>query len=177
MQFVFNDGGRAAAGFKGQTGDCVTRAIAIATGMPYQEVYDLVNAFGKNTVTVRKGKIRRSNARTGVYKDTTRAIMAHLGWRWVPTMAVGRGCTVHLNANELPKGRIIAKVSKHLVAVIDGVLHDTYNPSDRGATIFTIPDNEEPKPGWRFLQRMGGTGPRQYAYEPERCVYGYWKKD
>jgi hypothetical protein len=29
----FDDGGRGAAGFKGKTGDCVCRAIAIATGI------------------------------------------------------------------------------------------------------------------------------------------------
>jgi hypothetical protein len=32
MTFVYDDGGRSAAGFKGKTGDCVTRAIAIGTG-------------------------------------------------------------------------------------------------------------------------------------------------
>ena len=32
--WLYNDGGRTAAGFKGETGDCVTRAIAIATGLP-----------------------------------------------------------------------------------------------------------------------------------------------
>ena len=40
MQFVYNDGGRAAAGYIGSAGDCVTRAIAIATELPYQTVYD-----------------------------------------------------------------------------------------------------------------------------------------
>jgi len=40
MEFQFNDGGREAAGFKGKTGDCVTRSIVIATGLPYQKVYD-----------------------------------------------------------------------------------------------------------------------------------------
>jgi hypothetical protein len=33
LDFIANDGGRAAAGFKGQAGDCVVRSIAIATGM------------------------------------------------------------------------------------------------------------------------------------------------
>jgi hypothetical protein len=40
MKFVYNDGGRAAAGYKGNAGDCACRAIAIATGKPYQEVYN-----------------------------------------------------------------------------------------------------------------------------------------
>ena len=39
----FDDGGRSAAGYKGKTGDCVVRSIAIATGLPYQQIYDLVN--------------------------------------------------------------------------------------------------------------------------------------
>ena len=38
MEYIHDDGGRVAAGYKGKTGDCVTRAIAIATGKPYQEV-------------------------------------------------------------------------------------------------------------------------------------------
>lgn len=57
-----------AAGYKGNTGDCVTRAIAIATGRPYQEVYD---ALGQRERTGKR-KRGRSNARTGVYKQTIR---------------------------------------------------------------------------------------------------------
>jgi hypothetical protein len=47
MEFVYDDGGRAAAGFKGSTGDCVVRAIAIASGKPYREVYDALNVLSK----------------------------------------------------------------------------------------------------------------------------------
>ena len=36
LELKINDGGRAAAGYKGQAGDCVVRSIAIATRMPYQ---------------------------------------------------------------------------------------------------------------------------------------------
>ena len=39
MTWTFDDGGRAAAGYKGNAGDCVVRAIAIASGGPYSEVY------------------------------------------------------------------------------------------------------------------------------------------
>ena len=48
MDFVFHDGGRAAAGYKGMTGDCVTRSIAIATGKTYQEVYDALNQLASS---------------------------------------------------------------------------------------------------------------------------------
>lgn len=151
MKFKFNDGGRAAAGYKGFTGDCVCRAIAIATERPYKEVYDLINKFSEGE---RKGKRKRgkSNARTGVYKPTIKKVMDHYGWKWVPTMQIGQGCTTHLRDGELPMGRLVVNVSKHCTAVIDGVINDTYDPSRDGNRCvygyFTKdePPKAEPKP-------------------------------
>lgn len=130
MEFQFNDGGRAAAGFKGAARDCVVRAIAIAAELPYSEVYALVN--GTAARERRKGG-RRSSARCGVYKSTFRQILAGMGWEWVPTMGIGTGCKVHLNASELPAGRLIVSVSRHLCAVVDGVLMDNHDCSRGGA--------------------------------------------
>lgn len=131
MRVIITDGGREAAGFKGKTGDCVTRAIAIATGKPYQEVYDAINAFGANERTGKR-KRGKSNARLGVYKQTIRKYMESIGWKWTPTMQIGSGCTVHLKDGELPMGRLLVNVSKHSVAVIDGVIHDTHDCSREG---------------------------------------------
>ena len=64
MEWIYDDGGRAKAGFKGKTGDCVCRAIAIATGKPYKEVYDLINEFAESERTGKR-KRKKSNARTG----------------------------------------------------------------------------------------------------------------
>lgn len=130
MTFQFNDGGRAAAGYKGQAGDCVTRAIAIITGLSYQEVYDKINHACKTT---RKKKSTGSSARTGVAKSLSRKLLAEMGYQFTPTMGIGTGCRVHLRADELPAGRIICQLSGHLVAVIDGVIYDTYDCS-RGGT-------------------------------------------
>jgi hypothetical protein len=47
-------------------------------------------------------------------------------------MQIGSGCKVHFRSAELPPGRLIVKVSRHLVAVIDGVIHDTSDCSRRG---------------------------------------------
>lgn len=129
--FQFDDGGRAAAGYRGKAGDCVVRAIAIATGHPYQQIYELVN---KAAVYERTGKRKRgkSNPRTGVYRTSIRRVMKSLGWVWTPTMEIGSGCMVHLKADELPPGRLVVSVSKHLTAVIDGVIHDTHDCSRRG---------------------------------------------
>ena len=153
MEWIYDDGGRAAAGFKGTTGDCVCRAIAIATEMPYREVYDLINKYGKLERTGKR-KTGKSNARTGVYKATIRKIMADLGWKWIPTMLIGQGCKVHLTAEELPKGRIVVALSRHETAVIDGVIHDIYDPNDRGVI-------------------MDGNG---NDITTDRCVYGYYVK-
>lgn len=107
------------------------RAAAIASQRPYKEVYDLINEFAK---TERTGKRKRgkSNARTGVFQPTFKKVMETLGFKWVATMHIGQGCTVHLRENELPRGRIVCNVSRHYVAVVDGVLHDTYDSSRDG---------------------------------------------
>jgi hypothetical protein len=131
MRCVYDDGGRAAAGYKGEAGDCVTRAIAIATGLPYRQVYDELNALAKGE-RLTKRRRGRSSSRNGVHKNTTRRYLEGLGWTWVPTMRIGQGCKVHLRAEELPAGRLVVQVSKHVVAVIDGVAHDTHNPCRRG---------------------------------------------
>jgi hypothetical protein len=128
MDFVLHDGGRAAAGYKGSTGDCVTRAIAIATGKPYQEVYDALNQLGQ-AERLGKQKRRRSNSWTGVFRATYQRYLESLGWRWTSTMSIGSGCQVHLRASELPPGPLLVKASRHLTAVIDGVLYDTHNCS------------------------------------------------
>jgi len=131
MKFTYHDGGREAAGYRGKAGDCVVRAIAIAARLPYQEIYDAVNEAGAQE---RDNKRRRgkSSARTGVYKPTTRTLLESLGWKWTPTMQIGSGCKVHLRSGELPRGRLIVQVSKHVSAVIDGVIYDTHDPSRNG---------------------------------------------
>ena len=130
-KYKFSDGGRAAAGFKGDAGDCVARSIAIATGRPYLEVYNTLNHLAKSERTGKRKK-RKSSARNGVYRSTSHRYLKSLGWTWVPTMAIGSGCKVHLRADELPAGRLIVRVSKHLTAMIDGVIHDTHDCSRDG---------------------------------------------
>ena len=125
MEFTFDDGGRAAAGFTGRTGDCVTRAIAIASGKPYAEVYAALNELAQME---RPARGKRSSSRTGVFRKTYHRYLLSLGFRWQACMGIGTGCKVHLRDGELPLGKVIARVSKHVCAVIDGVIHDTYDP-------------------------------------------------
>lgn len=131
MEWVYDDGGRKAAGFQGTTGDCVTRAIAIATGTPYGEVYKLINEAATYERTGKR-KRGRSSAREGVYKGTIARVLRGMGWEFVATMGIGTGCRVHLRDGELPMGWLVVSLSKHSAAVIDGVIHDTYDPSRDG---------------------------------------------
>jgi len=137
MKYMYNHGGRATC-YKGEAGDCVTRSISIITGLPYQEVYDELfsrsKVFAKGRSKAAKNLAKRGcSPRNGVLKKVYEAYLKELGYVWFPTMHIGKGCKVHLRDDELPKGRIIVRVSKHLTSVIDGVLHDTYDCS-RGGT-------------------------------------------
>jgi hypothetical protein len=158
MQFVYDDGGRAAAGYKGHAGDCVARSIAIATGRPYAEVYDALAAgnAGERQTKQRRGSAGRT-ARSGIHvtRKWFKDYMTSLGWEWVPTMHIGSGCKVHLVDGELPSGRLIVSVSKHYTAVVDGAVHDTHDP--QRATHWYKPD--------MTLDRVS-----------HRCVYGYWRR-
>jgi hypothetical protein len=138
MMIVRNDGGRKAAGFEGSAGDCVARSIAIVTGRPYADVYAELADVNARTKLTKRRKAKAAgtrSARNGVYTNAKpfQDYMKQQGFRWVATMGIGTGCKVHLAPGELPMGRIIARVSKHYVAVLDGVIHDTYDCS-RGGT-------------------------------------------
>lgn len=148
FSFMYHDGGREAAGFKGGAGDCVVRSIAIATQLPYLQVYEDLRQANANYALERDNKVSRhlvkkgSSPRNGNHRDVFHDYILGLGFDWVPTMKVGAGCQVHLRPDELPLGTLIIKVSKHLTTVIDGVIHDTHDPSRGG----------------------------------QRCVYGYYIK-
>lgn len=152
MKYTYNDGGRTAAGFKGHAGDCVARSIAIASGKPYREIYA---ALAEGMGNERKSKGATARNGISVKRKWFKDYMATLGFTWTPTMHIGSGCKVHLREHELPSGALVVACSRHYTAVIDGVIHDTYDPQ-RLEVACDDADKED----------INGT----------RCVYGYWKK-
>jgi len=154
MKWINDDGGRSSAGYKGQTGDCVTRAIAIASKRPYAEIYD---ALADGTGNERKSKGRTARNGIHVRRKWFKEYMEQIGFKWTPTMGIGTGCRVHLHDGELPMGRLVVAVSKHYTAVIDGVIHDTHDPQRETHLLKSGPD--------------GVSIPNGIA---RRCVYGYW---
>lgn len=159
MQHIHNDGGRSAAGFRGHTGDCVARSIAIAGQLPYREVYE---ALARGNARQRKSKgahysAGKRTARQGIqtqrkwFKD----YMACIGFVWTPLMGIGTGCKLCLGAPGLPPGRLVVCLSRHYTAVVDGDIHDTYDP------------RRFRYDGLTDVEKAEGVG-------ASRCVYGYW---
>lgn len=147
MPYQYNDGGRAVAGYKGTTNDCVVRACAIVLNKPYKEVYNALYeasiALGEkgNSKDARYAR-RKPSPRFGVTKKVMTEYLNDNGWKWTACMQIGSGCQVHLKADELPLGVIITRLSRHVAVVKDRVLHDTFDSSREGT----------------------------------RCVYGYYEK-
>jgi hypothetical protein len=131
-RWICDDGGQPA----GVRGGCVVRAIAIATGKPHREVHqELIEATRRYASTHRNRVVEWiKRGRSGYdpipacYEKIYSPYLENLGWRRVST----DNRKVRLRADELPPGRLIVEVHRHLVAVIDGVIHDTYDSGGAG---------------------------------------------
>jgi hypothetical protein len=113
------DAGRAASKRPRQKNDCTVRALAIARGLPYDVAYDLLADAGRKCT---KGF----------------ALPAWLNkqpWaKKIPFAAVKgeRRMNPATFTQRFPRGRYICKVAKHVFAVVDGVVLDTFeNAPDR----------------------------------------------
>lgn len=147
-----SDGGRSKYFTATGVGDCVTRAVANATGKDYKEVYDAINQMAKTEKRARGS----SSARNGVNKKLSKKYIEQvLGWEWHPTMTIGSGCKVHLREDELPKGNLIVQVTGHLTCVKDGVLYDTFDCTRDGSRCvygyWTEPTRPKAKPKTKGL--------------------------
>ena len=142
MEFNFNDGGRSKY-FKTTGRDCVTRALAIASGMDYLEVF--------NKITELKWKAGDDkSAFHGVHTRSKWFIsqMKKWGWKWTQVKTYER---VSIDSPKFNKGNVILSLQHHYLALIDGVINDTYNPD---------------QPKQRGLRSESG----------KRIVLGYWSK-
>ncbi len=137
LRHVLDDGGRADAGYKGDTRDCVTRAIAIATGRSYKQVYtemsNLASLYYDQHPT-----LRRHSPRNGVLDKIWVPYIEAQGWRYVEFYRKGQRARAHahLDGTSVPmEGTFIVRVSGHVVTVIDGELRDTYDSSRYGERV------------------------------------------
>lgn len=121
MAYVYNDGGRADAGYKGSAGDCGARAMAIALDLYYQVAYDELAQANKDAGGAK-------SARNGIMKDVYSKVLERHGWVWHPAPKfVGRKAY----ASDMPQGTVIARMAGHFVCIIDGVVQDTFDCSHK----------------------------------------------
>ena len=96
--------------FPGLWGSCVCRAIAIVTQRPFAEIWLELREHG-------------AYPDYSVHDHVMLPYLEQLGFRRYP------GC----RWRDLPTiGRVLVNVPGHLLAVIDGVAHDTFNSWRRG---------------------------------------------
>ncbi len=133
MEFIWHDGGRAASGYVGIAGDCVTRSIPIATGLAYRDVYKAMH------------EAAGASPRDGVAGAIGGGFLQDRGW-------------VHHNATELPfdpdalpGGVVVCDLSTtsdrgyHFCTVVDHVIYDTWDPTDDGD--YVVRNYWTPPPG------------------------------
>jgi hypothetical protein len=117
LGYTYNDGGRSKYA-TGRTGDCVARAISIAARLDYKTVWCELQARGAK------------DPDKGVHKRVWSKYLKALGFKWVSCGKRGRTNLEHVPAS----GVVILRQRRHLCAVIDGVLHDTYTTHNKTIT-------------------------------------------
>ena len=119
--FTYNDGGRAASGRKGNAGDCGVRAMSIALGLDYDSCY-------KELAQANKDNGRAKSVRSGIMKDVYAAVLNRYGWVWHSAPKFdGRKA----RCSDIPSGTVIARQSRHFVAVIGGQPQDIFDSSEK----------------------------------------------
>ena len=115
--FHATDGGRASSRRQRQKNDCAVRACAIATGLPYDQVYNELAALGRRCG---RGTDRKVLVGWLRQRATYQAFQAVAGQRRLDLEAFRKtiGAT----------GSWVARVAGHVTAVIDGAIHDTSHP-------------------------------------------------
>lgn len=126
FQWIYDDGGRAQAGRRGKVGDCVCRAITIATGKQYEWVYSVLNERCK---PLRKTpKSRKPSPQFGLANPIWEPLLFQEGWHYCELERMEQ-----FNDRHVPQeGISIVFQSGHLTAVKHGVIRDTYDSSYKG---------------------------------------------
>ena len=100
-------------------GDCVVRAIAVATGRPWTEVYDELICTARSVYDMPS-----SNEAWGLY-------LYRMGFEpFILPDACPECVTVREFARRFPHGRYIIGTGNHAVAVVGGNYIDTWDSGD-----------------------------------------------
>ena len=134
IEFEFNDGGRLDAGYKGVSGDCAVRAVAIVTGQPYRDVYDAFAAayaaHGYSTsgnasrVNTQQRQAKAEGRWLRPVKTIQQEVYRQFGFEKV-TLPDGPCPTFSEALAE--HGPCMVTTTKHIAALRDSALHDVFD--------------------------------------------------
>ena len=120
IEYQYTDGGRSEVfSGKGNAGDCVTRALSIISGRPYKECYDRLAEANK------KYNGGRKSARNGVDKRAYAKVYKEFGLKKISLFNMKPRPTFTEAYNQF--GDCIVSTTKHVAAIVDGVLLDNHN--------------------------------------------------
>ena len=112
-----------------RVGDCVIRAIAVATGMPWLEVYDALYRVGRE-----RYDMMSANETWGYY-------LYRMGFQPFTLPDACPECiTVREFARSFPEGSYIIGTGSHAVAVVDGDYYDTWDSGNVIPKYFFVVD-------------------------------------
>jgi hypothetical protein len=124
---VLDDGGRNYSRRPYQINDCSVRAFAILSGLPYDEIYDILRKAGRKSnegfwsdrwIERKKGKVLN-----GKFKR----------------VSLKRGKITPMNFSKFyPRGRYLLESHNHTWVVIDGVHRDMWRVKDQNEPLFGI---------------------------------------
>lgn len=122
-RFQKHDGGRSVSRRPKQQNDCTVRALAVATGMPYDDAYDILKEAGRQSS-------RKFKMPEWMSKQPLAALrfekMTFPSVKGQPRMNPVRFCS------QFPYGTFIVRTAKHVFVIRDGVAIDTeQEPAER----------------------------------------------
>jgi hypothetical protein len=118
VELRLTDAGRSSSRRPKQRNDCTVRALATVTGLPYDEVYDAVAKAGRKSA---RGFDLMGWARKGGTLGGFRFV-----WESYPATPGYPRVNPVTFALKRRTGRYILRVSKHVVACVDGVVYDDH---------------------------------------------------
>ena len=133
ISYRYDDGGRAVAGYRGKTGDCVVRAIAICARQEYRAVYATMAEHMKANGYAASGNAYATRERNRKAPRRRGQLSARrVQDRVLEAYGFGR---VGLPAGERPTfteahrlyGNCVVGTTKHVAAIVDGALRDTFD--------------------------------------------------
>ena len=160
LEYHYNDGGRAAAGFRGKTGDCLVRAVAIATGLPYRDVYHTVSSTMKKhgyrasgNVYLQTQELRKPGMlRVGAVQ---RLVLKDYGFVKV-SLPPGPRPTYTQAFQQF--GTCIVSTNGHVATLMDGALQDTFD--GRTYDYPTVAGERKARSVWVQVSRRSETSQR-----------------